>query len=274
MSRARRTPPLFEAVGDANRSPSGETPARPLVHPAGRSPAAAGVPAPKSPVVVTAPHSAPRGPLGLDRSRLTPLLLMAAAAAILIGFVAWSVGYSRGEDAGKRSMVPRTTPDDAAAFTGEAGPSTVLPPGNATRPPEVRQPTPKAPDAKPPANPPVAAGMPPVTGPDPRQPGNNYLEIVRLTWRDAEAAVRYLQKNGVPATCIPLSRVDPAQAQANNALHLVFVLDGVPSNQYKASEDKRSTLKASVQRIGKKWQREERGASDFGDPNWVLFKGN
>ncbi|MFN7021974.1 MAG: hypothetical protein ACK4WH_11690 [Phycisphaerales bacterium] len=189
---------------------------------------------------------------------------MSAAAVLLVGFVAWSVGYSRGQDAGKKAMIPHTSPEEAAIITGRGlAPSSVLPPdGTGSTHPKSDQKTETRTEQ-----------LPPVTGPDPRQPGHNYLSIVTLTWKDAHAAVRFLQKNGVPAMCVPVGKVDPATAQANNANHLVFVLDGIPSSQFKASENKRAELVARVRMLGKRWQREERGSSDFGDPNWVLFRG-
>ncbi|MCC6322209.1 MAG: hypothetical protein IT438_12320 [Phycisphaerales bacterium] len=200
-----------------------------------------------------------------SRGRMVPLLLMSAAAVLLVGFVAWSVGYSRGQDDGKKAMLPHTSAEDAAIITGNGTPAAPLPP--VSGPTKTRTNTESISSSVP------SLGMPPVTGPDPRNPGENYLTIVTLTWKDAQAAVRFLQKNGLPATCIPVGKVDPAAAQANNANHLVFVLDGIPSGQYKASESKRNDLIAKVRTLGKRWQREERGASDFGEPQWVLFRG-
>lgn len=286
MSRARRTPPLFEAVGESYRGIDAQ--GRSVVH----APAAhgnAGAPPSlasglKRPVIVESPQVNPDQTVGLYSGRLIPLSLLAAAVMILIGFVIWSVGYSRGENAGKRSMVPHTTPEDAAVFTGNTGPVTPLPvqprragelptgelpKGNGT---QVNQAGNTNQNASKAATAP-SEGMPRITGPDPRQPGFNYMEVCRLTWRDARLAVQFLQKNGLPAMCVPVSKVDPATAQANNAIHLVFVLDGIPSGQYRANEAKRAELKATIQKLGKRWQREERGASDFGDPSWVLFRG-
>src|SRR5207245_8227784 len=63
---------------------------------------------------------------------------------------------------------------------------------------------------------------------DPRKPGNNYLHIVILPWKDAEKAVAYLNKSGVPSFAVPdkkLGPIDPAEARAKNRNHLVFALD-------------------------------------------------
>lgn len=107
---------------------------------------------------------------------------------------------------------------------------------------------------------------------DPRKDGVNYLHVVTLTWKDAERAVAFLTQNGVSAAAVPSRRVDPAEARAKNLPHLVFVQEGIPSEQFKASERRRNELVERVRRIGKRWQSEERGPSDFGEPGWVRFK--
>ena len=109
---------------------------------------------------------------------------------------------------------------------------------------------------------------------DPRKPGNNYLHIVTLEAKEADRAVAYLAKNGVPAGVSPnkkLGKIDLAEARAKNLPLLVFALDPVPSDQYSALQRKRTDLIEKVRTVGKKWQREEKGPSDFGEPLWVRF---
>jgi hypothetical protein len=53
---------------------------------------------------------------------------------------------------------------------------------------------------------------------------------------------------------------------------LVFALEAIPSDQYRTTERKRQELVEKVRRIGKKWQSEEKGPSDFGEPGWAKFK--
>lgn len=106
----------------------------------------------------------------------------------------------------------------------------------------------------------------------PRLSGNNYLHVVTLVWKDAQRAVAYLEKNGVPAAAVPAKAVDPLEARAKNLPHLVFALEAIPSEQYRATERRRQELIDRVRRIGKKWQSEERGPSDFGEPMWAKYK--
>jgi hypothetical protein len=115
---------------------------------------------------------------------------------------------------------------------------------------------------------------PPPGGLDPRKAGNNYLHIVILPAKEADRAVAYLTKSGVPAFAVPdkkLGKIDPADARAKNLSLLVFALEPVPSDQYKAMERKRLDLIEKVRTIGKRWQREEKGPSDFGEPGWARF---
>ncbi len=120
-----------------------------------------------------------------------------------------------------------------------------------------------------------AAGTPttPTIGADPRQPGLNYLELCTLTYRDGLAAVEFLGKNGLRAGLVPAQKaVDPAKAAANNGPHVVFILDGIPSDRFRASEKERAALIKRVEDVGRRFQREQRGASDFSRPAWRLFR--
>lgn len=119
------------------------------------------------------------------------------------------------------------------------------------------------------------AGTPatPTIGADPRQPGLNYLELCTLTYRDGLTAVEFLGKNGLRAGLVPAQKaVDPAKAAANNGPHVVFILDGIPSDRFRASEKERAALIKRVEDIGRRFQREQRGASDFSRPAWRLFR--
>lgn len=264
MSRSRRHPPLFEALGDVSRRREGTpTPAEgtgPLI--------------PKHPVIVQSPAApAGSGLSGRLAGRTRPILFL-VAALIALTAIAWSLGYHFGENRGKQAVKPFTSPDDAAALTGQ-DPNTM--PGAVQSILPVAPP-PVIPSSKPQERPSAAAvptpsGMPPITGPDPRKPGYNYLNLGTLTWKDAEQAVRFLQANGLRATCYPQKKVDPAQAQAKNEHHIVIIADGVASSQFKASKQECAALEAAVRKVGRRFLKEERGASDFAAPFWAVYRG-
>lgn len=101
----------------------------------------------------------------------------------------------------------------------------------------------------------------------------NYLELCTLTYRDAVQAVEFLGANGLKAGMAPAQKgVDPAKAAANNLPHVIFLADGVPSDRFRATEGERARLSARVEQVGRKFQKDLRGASDFSRPMWRLFK--
>lgn len=111
---------------------------------------------------------------------------------------------------------------------------------------------------------------------DPRTPGVNYLELAVLSYRDAVEAIGYLGKNGVKAAAVPVSvtrgakGVDIERVRAKNDFCVLFVLEGLASSEYKseAGSKKRLDLESRVKAIGSRWQKEERGASNFADTLW------
>jgi hypothetical protein len=116
--------------------------------------------------------------------------------------------------------------------------------------------------------------MPAIVGPDSRKAGFNYLEVVEMTWRDAEPAVRFLQAHGVRATAFPTERgVDPAKLLPNNRVRVYVDQPFGSGEAFRASQVERNALVADVRRLGKRWQTEHRGASDFQEPFWRLQRG-
>jgi hypothetical protein len=280
MTPRRRQPPLFEALGEAPRRDDSAGAGAPIVHPAaaGHGNGSHVPPAPRAPVVVEAPVRAGMGRAGGPSNRMTVIAFLAAAVVVLF-IVVWTLAYKLGERQGQQSVLSHTDPSDAAVITGQntdQNPNIVLPPGNP--PAAVPDKTVKTPVERPPSKPVApptapAAGMPPIVQQDPRKPGNNYLELCPLTWKDAEPAVRYLQANGIRATAIPNNKkVDPAKPEPNNPL-LIIVDQPYASGNFKASQAERNALVAEIRRLGKKWQAEHKGASDFADPMWRLQRG-
>lgn len=269
MTPRRRQPPLFEALGE---------PPRRIEHGGHASPGAgsAASPTPKS-VSLIEPRPAPAsavGPAGpaWARNRSTVILLLVATLMILM-VVVWSMAYRMGHQTGQKSILQHTDPGDAAIITGQnptATPSAELPSVGTT--PKT---TPDRTAAtKPAPMPATAPGMPPITGADPRKPGFNYLEICPLTWKDAEPAVRFLQASGVRATAVSLSAtVDLARPKPNDRF-LVLVDQPFPSGEgFRAALSEREQLIAKIRRLGKQFQSEKRGASDFADPMFRLQRG-
>jgi hypothetical protein len=197
-----------------------------------------------------------------ENKRVIGVVAMVAAGVLVVVFGLWFVAYQLGQ---REQRARQRDQMNTYLDTVAPAPTTVIP--------SMPGPTPGVsvvPDGTS-----DIANQPGAPAADPRKSGNNYLHIVTLSWKDAERAVGYLEKNGVPAAAVAAGAaktVDPSEARAKNLPHLVFALEAIPSDQYRATERKRQELVDRVKRIGKKWQSEEKGPSDFGEPGWAKFK--
>ncbi len=246
----RRTPPLFEVLS----SPDRRSGAGSLL---GSRPVQVPVPRPE-PVRPASPAAAPKRGIQITGT----MFWLGVAALVAVAATVWLFAFKMGEQKKLNEVKDHLidTPKDSGAPNAPLNTPGTAP---GTQPPTMQPDPGQAPQADP---------SPPT---DPRKPGNNYLHIVILPWKDAEKAVAYLNKSGLAAFAVPdkkLGKIDPADAKAKNLNHLVFALESIPSGQYTASERKRQELVDRVKQIGKKWQREEKGPSDFGEPGWALFK--
>lgn len=222
---------------------------------------------------------------GSFRGNRSTVILFLIATLIGLFAVTWSLAFHLGHQKGQKSVLAHSDATDAAAITGQV--PSELPPTGSSAPATEPRPAPSGAGGAvrtPPATPekskpaptlPLPAGMPPVVGADPRKPGFNYLEICQLTWRDAEPAVRFLQANGIRATAIPTESrsVDLSKPQPNNRFLLIVDQPFASGEGFRNSQSERNALMAEVRRLGKKWQAEHRGASDFQDPMWRLQRG-
>jgi hypothetical protein len=251
----RRTPPLFEVLSGPDHRPGFPRSSSVL---GGRGPVRVEAPQPAQPVQGGADQQAVVPPARAVRISLATACI-GAGILVALFFGGWALVYQLGAKQKESDLAPyleskATPPSQAAApipapaiYQGDATPAASAP---ANVPPEVSDPTLI----------------------DPRKPGVNYLHIATLAWKDAHRAVVYLNEHGVAAAAAPAKPVDPLEARAKNLPHVVFAIDGVPSDQYRASAAKRQALEERVRSIGKRWQREEHGPSDFGQPGWSKFK--
>ncbi len=265
----RRQPPLFEVLGGSERRAISARPVPVQVRVAPQPSSAPAAPAPAS-QASAAPTSGPGGAKRLIVLNPAAVLLI-VAGVLLLGFTVWYMAFRMGENSARgdkakereATFPPPPVPDPLVAPL-PAGPGAG--PGIATGPGPGNQ-TPTGPRPEQPGE--VLA--------DPRQPGTNYLHVDTLVWKDAERAVAFLTKGGIPAGAAPSVKgrrsVDPKEARDKNLPHVIFVLEGIPSGQYKASEARRNELVERVRRLGKRWQTEEKGPSDFASPYWAKFDG-
>lgn len=280
MSKGRRTPPLFDVLSgvEGRARPGG-------VGAAGNgSRVGNGLP-----IQVQIPATAPRSSAGVDVSEMRPMsgeraggagrmgapwIWIGVACVLALLAAAWFFAFQMGIQKAEKDLIGRI--DSGAPTSGTDGT------GAGALTPTLVTPQPAPTPGQAPVNKPLLpVENAPVTADDggngifsaendPRQVGVNYLHIVSLAPADAEEAVGFLTKNGVRAGAVPDRRVDGRSGTANNpALLLVFVLEGVPSNRYTATAKERADLEQKVRTLGKQFQRDQRGASDFASPQWT-----
>ncbi|MCA9287631.1 MAG: hypothetical protein KDA05_03550 [Phycisphaerales bacterium] len=197
--------------------------------------------------------------------------------------IAWSVGYSSGNTAAQEeareeieSATNAARPREVDPPSGNGVPATG--PGQATPAPGGGS-TPATPVSAPPAG---AGGLPAIVAErtdfkapggyyatEPREAGLNYFCLVsRLPEADTERALEFLARNGVAAL-----GVEQRGGTANNRLFALYTLEGLTRDEYAGRDNpqRRSRHESLVAELGRRWQGEERGTSDFSQPQWFRF---
>ena len=108
---------------------------------------------------------------------------------------------------------------------------------------------------------------------DPRGTALNYLWVETVTTlADADGIVAFLQANGLPAVAVPRSKVDIATARAKNERNWeVVLLEGIPSNEYRASATRRRALEDRVKALGQQLAKEGLSAFNLSSPPWKKY---
>lgn len=203
----------------------------------------------------------------------TGSLLLALPVILVVGFVIWGVAYNRGFNKGEQgvtkdlNLTPGTV-NDPLKGTIPANPNLISDGGRSSGQPaprgEVKNPVP-APQSGGARTPPAA-----ITG-DPRVLGLNYLILAsRMDKESAERAAAFLTENGVPAFIVSVAK--SGSAANNPGPYTLYAQQGITAEQYKARTPERTELEAKVARLGKVWQKEHRGQTDFSQTLWEKKK--
>ncbi|TVQ61218.1 MAG: hypothetical protein EA378_09375 [Phycisphaerales bacterium] len=232
-------------------------------------------------------------------------LYLSLAAVLAVLFLVWTAAYSMGrhdERSGYRDRLAAdrdegplvSDPLNQVADRGSSGRTGSTPPPPVDRPVtggrsgEARQPTttPRE-EPRPPTRTeasPAPGGSPaPATGAtailtpgggvasDPRESGLNYLVIAsNVPQEEASRLPAFLDEFGIPAIAVP--NLDRSGRPANNPpRYTVVVLQGVPGNQFSARAEERRRLEQRIAQLGRVWQRERGGSTDFRDPLWSRY---
>ncbi len=208
--------------------------------------------------------------------------LIVIALALVIG--AWTIGYQRGNKAGKEEM-SQLVDDQPVVRPMDTGTQ----PDPIVNQPVVNQPTQNTPNTNPTTNPitnptpnqanntaqqPTGAGILSASGfltSDPREPGLNYLVLATLNAEQAANAISFMYSHAVAVIGVPV--VDSRARGANNPYRYTLYSLGVaiPGNQWSAMSSARMQHQRQIADLGARWQAEQRGASDFSQTNWEKY---
>lgn len=254
--------PLFELLRDSAR----EAPARPL------PPLKIDAPVPARPAAREEPAPArPPGPRQYIPVSQNAIYIGIAAGLVLL-VIAYAAGFTVGKNRAAADYRQRLTAQ--AAGVTEPG----IEPGQAPDPlPGVPQP--RGTESRQPA----AGEAPPVMVPspdgrilssrgnlasDPRRPGLNYLSLAILNAQDSQSAINFLSQNGLEVIGVPL--VDPKSSRGNNPpLYQLVAVQGVTSAEYRERAPARTHLEETVERLGRAWQKDHKGTSNFAKHGWA-----
>lgn len=269
MSGARTNRPLWEFSRDRSGKPVYQRPAVASESGAEQAPAAEIEHKPWT------PKPNPAGPAGVYQPPERPVVLstttiyVGVAVLVILVFGVW----------GLASWVANRNHDNAARATlAPPGPEPAPAPSTSPREPETASESPPPGPSVPRAQPSTVDSPTPyytsrgfLTA-DPRKVGLNYLQLANLDQRWAFKAVDYLTKGGLESFAVQ-SRVEKGPTAANNPARFeVFVLSGLAKDEY-ARKDLRERVERQAERLGKAWQKSDRGVSDFSKPLWVKYDG-
>lgn len=273
----RSSKPLFELMSARRASAASST----------RVPPAPRAKAPKAPA--PAPEAPTPAPVGAGEPSARPsitvpttTLYVAIVVVFALCLLAYVVGYSLGERAGKLRLVQAGLGADEPP--GEPITDPVLEDSGANRPAAASD-VPGRTGARgaqaPPPQPEGAQGPSGVgAGPvltfqgrlevDPRVPDTNYLQLGDLPEAQAVSAIAYFAARDERLIGVPLE--DRAGGSNDRWFRLFSLESPIPSGRFSEMGRERRDHKRRVAEIGDQWRREERGGSDFSSAFYSLYR--
>lgn len=221
-----------------------------------------------------------------DRGVSPQILGFGAAVLVLVGILAYVLGFQFGRSADDRQYARQLATDaptppgpiggsSAGAPSGDARSSSAgNTPAGAGNTPSGNNPagnTPAGPQAVPPPGP---APVPPVV-PAPAAPtkasvadlrdGYNYLHVATMARReDINECRDFLLSKQIESVVI--------EPEGGRGQFKLLILQGYPRETFRAAEDERAELAGRIQRLGRLWKAENKLApTDFGAIGWVKY---
>jgi len=212
---------------------------------------------------------------GIRLSSPLAYLLVAVALVLIVG--AWAIGYNRGEQAGKAEIEPYVRDQPVVRHEQTARPvdtSAQSDPTQVNRGSTGSDGAASTTTATSIAKTSRGAVMSPsgFLDADPRVVGSNYLVLATLSTEQAADAISFLYSHGVRVIGVP--QVDSRGSGANNPSRYTLYSLGVaiPGNRWSAMSSERSEHQRLIANLGARWQREQRGVSDFSQTNWEKYE--
>lgn len=184
------------------------------------------------------------------------------AAALGVVVLTWAVAYSAGVSAGKAAMAAEQGPRelDGLRIADPVSDNRDAPGGDADR--SGGQ------------GPEQAGGSGGAAGrvltasgwarTDPRVRDTNYLELATLSEASAEAAIAYLAEANIRVIGVP---------KEGGGVTLYSVDVAIPSGEWARMRAQGEAHQRRVSQVGARWQRDERGESDFSKSYWRKYEG-
>jgi hypothetical protein len=186
---------------------------------------------------------------------------LAIGAAILVVAVLWALAFNSGYKRGEH---------DTIRDLGQGGGGAVTEPLHKDIPvnPTLVSPTPQTPPRQAAQVAPPGPATPPATGGDPRVVGLNYLVIgYKVDKEFAERAGAFLAQNGVQTFAV----AKPGTSANNPGSYTLYALPGITRDEYRAQAPAKTDLQERIARLGKIWQKDHKGQTDFSRTTWEKF---
>ncbi len=191
-------------------------------------------------------------------------VLYGVAGLVVLLIVTWAVAYKvahgRGEDQAVKDLGLGGTIKEPGRESIPVNPNLV---NNELKAPEPKAPQP---ERKPKVDPPPPA---PAAGTEPRVVGLNYYLLASGLDKDgAQKIADFLTENGLQSA----AAVDRKPTGSNNpGSYVVFVTRGIKPEEYKTRAAARTEVETQVSRLGKVWQKERKGKTDFSQAYWQRY---
>jgi len=204
----------------------------------------------------------------LKRQVAVPMsaILVVIGVGILVLVLTWGIAYTVG---GKRGEANITRDLGGGGVKPESFPLNENLVQGSPKAPEARQQP--LPERRPPVNPSTPAVNPPAGSGTVPVAGVNYLLLASGMDKDgADKMASFLTQNGLPAAAV----VDkPASGSNNRGSYIVLVTRGLTSEEYKQGDryPARAEVMSKVASLGKVWQKDHKGQTDFSQAYWKKF---